>query len=69
MPQFPFPHDGPVYTVSDERFEVAYYSLCHVKFKRVREHGKQSWLQVEPQEIDADHFWMVAACTERLRAK
>lgn len=68
MPQKPFPHNGPIYYVSDHKFEVAYYSHNKLKYKRVRERGKQSWLQVTPQLIDADHFWMVAACIERVKA-
>lgn len=68
MPSFPFPHDQRVFIVADDRFEVAYYARGYQKYKRVRELGLQSWLDVPEQEIDHDHFWMVAACIERGKA-
>lgn len=63
--QFPFPHDGYVYVLSDDRFEVAYYSRGYRKFKRVREIGLQNWNDTLEQEIDRDLFWFVVACVER----
>uniref|UniRef100_A0A6H1ZX28 Uncharacterized protein n=1 Tax=viral metagenome TaxID=1070528 RepID=A0A6H1ZX28_9ZZZZ len=63
--EFPFPHQGPVSIVADDRFEVAYYARDYLKFKRVREIGTQTWQDTIEQEIDQDHFWMVRACIER----
>lgn len=65
MSQDPFPHDGPIYIVADDRFEVAYYSRGYCKFKRVRELGLQTWQETTPIEIGADQFFMVIACIER----
>lgn len=65
MSSFPFPHDARVFVIADDRFEVAYYAHGHLKFKRVREIGLQTWLDVPEQEIDGDHFWMAVACLER----
>lgn len=64
-PRFPFPHQGPVFVIADDRFEVAYYARDYCKFKRVREIGQQTWQETAEQEIDRDHFWMIAACVER----
>lgn len=64
MSSFPFPHDAQVFVIADERFEVAYYARDCCKYKRVREFGLQTWLDVPEQEISPDHFWMVVACIE-----
>ena len=64
-PLYPFPQQGRIYVVADDRFEVAYYSHDSRKCKRVRELGLQAWSDTIEQEIDADHFWMVVACIER----
>ena len=65
MPSFPFPHDGPVHLVADDRFKVAYYRRDYLCYKRVREVSKQSWMNTTEQEIDRDQFWMVVACIQR----
>jgi len=65
--RFPFPHQGRVFVIADDRFEVAYYARDYCKFKRVRELGSQTWQETIEQEITQDHFWMVAACIERGR--
>jgi hypothetical protein len=65
MPQFSFPHDGPIRVVADDRYEVAYYRRNYLCYKRVRELGLQTWQETTEQEIDHDHFWMMAACIER----
>lgn len=65
MPLFPFPHDARVYIVADDYYEVAYYSRGNRKYKRIRRLGQQTWQQTGEQQIDHDHFWMVAACIER----
>lgn len=62
--RFPFPHQGRVFVVADDRFEVAYYARDYCKFKRIREIACQTWQETVEQEIDQDHFWMVAACVE-----
>lgn len=64
-PVYPFSHQGRVLVVADDRFEVAYYARDYLKYKRVREIGLQTWEEAIEQEIDSDHFWMVAACIER----
>lgn len=69
MSSLPFPHDGPMFVVSDTRFAVAYYARDGKKYKRIKELDRQAWKDTTEQEIDADHFWMIAACTERVRAR
>lgn len=62
---FSFPHQGRVFVLADDRFEIAYYARDYCKFKRVRELGLQTWQDTVEQEIDQDHFWTVCACIER----
>ena len=64
-PRYPFPHQGRVHVVADDHFEVAYYARNYRKYKRIRQIGLQTWEEAIEQEIDNDHFWMVAACVER----
>lgn len=66
-PRFPFPYDLKVYVIADDNYEVAYYSLSYLKYKRVRHIGYQTWEETTEQEIDTDHFWMVVACIERAK--
>ena len=68
MSVLPFPHDGPMSMVSDDRFTVAYYARDGKKYKRVKELGKQAWKDTVEQEITAGHFYMVVACIERRKA-
>lgn len=67
MIKYPFSHNGPVFTVSDDDFEVAYYSRDGHKYKRIRRPQFESFDEVNEQEINHDVFWMVIACIERSR--
>ena len=65
MTEYTFAHDGPMYVISDDQFEVVYYSRDKRKFKRIRKIGKQAWEETIEQEVADGVFWMIVACAER----
>ena len=65
MSKYTFAHDGPVYLISDDRFEVVYYSRDKRTFKRVRRIGRQAWEETIEQKVAGGVFWMMVACAER----
>lgn len=65
MTKFPFAHDGRVYAVADDEYQIVYYARDGKKFKRIRRILTSNWRHTKEQEIDDDHFWMVVACIER----
>jgi hypothetical protein len=67
MPQYPFPHHGPVYTIYDHEFEVAYYVRNRKKYRRVRHAPTQKWEDVPEHLIDNDTFWCGVAIAERVK--
>lgn len=64
MPKYPFKHDGPVYLVQDDDFEIAYYSRNKRKLRRVRKKPNETWAMTVEREIDNETFWMVIALVE-----
>lgn len=67
MLEFPFPYDGRVHLICDERFQIAYYARGYLKYKRVRDTTRQTWKDTIEEEVDSDAFWMVVACIERAK--
>ena len=65
MKEHTFVYDGPMYMISDDQFEVIYYSRDKRKFKRVREIGKQAWEETIEQEVAGGVFWMIVAYVEK----
>lgn len=69
MPKYPFEHDGPVFLLSDDNSETAYYSRNGRKYKRICLPLWKGWQRTTEQEIDNDTFWMVVACIERRKRR
>ncbi len=64
MPQFTFPHNGPVYMIYDDHFEIAYYAREGKKYRRVRNIERQPWRETAEREVDNETFWMVIRMVE-----
>lgn len=65
MTEYTFAHDGPVYLISDDHFEVAYYSRDKRKFKRIRKITSCGWKDTIELEVADGVFWMIVACVEK----
>ena len=65
MKKYPFLHNGHVYIVEDDKYQVAYYVRDRLKYKRIRSIASQEWENTIEQSICNDIFWMVVACIER----
>lgn len=65
MSQYPFKHDGPVFEILDDDYDVVYYARDGKKYKRVRHFLNQTWEETTEIPVPSDVWWMTVACIER----